>query len=127
MEALRQALDEADRASPRHVSEGGRRLLRDNLGVAAGTGLSRVTGVARLAALYVAAGPALRDAYILANNTPNIIYELILGGILTATLVPLFTAQLEHDDDEGTSAVVSVAIVVPRRADAARRWSSPRS
>ena len=41
----------------RHVSEGGRRLLRDNLGVAAGTGLSRVTGVARLAALYVAAGP----------------------------------------------------------------------
>ena len=39
------------------------RLLRDNLGVAAGTGLSRITGVARLGALYVAAGPALRDAY----------------------------------------------------------------
>jgi len=94
------------------VSQGGRRLLRDNLGVAAGTGFSRVTGVARLAALYVAAGPALRDAYVLANNTPNIIYELILGGILTATLVPLFTAQLELDDDEGTSAVVSVAIIV---------------
>jgi putative peptidoglycan lipid II flippase len=87
------------------------RLLRDNLGVAAGTGLSRITGVARLGALYVAAGPSLRDAYVLANNTPNIIYELILGGILTATLVPLFTAQLEMKDDEGTSAVVSVAII----------------
>jgi putative peptidoglycan lipid II flippase len=89
----------------------GSRLVRDNLGVAAGTGLSRITGVARFAALYFAAGPALRDAYVLANNTPNIIYELLLGGILTTTLVPLFTDQLMHDDDEATSAVVSVAIV----------------
>ena len=52
---------------------------------------------------------------MLANNTPNIIYELILGGILTATLVPLFTAQLELDDDEGTSAVVSVGDRRPGR------------
>ena len=65
-------------------------------------------------------GPALRDAYVLANNTPNIIYELILGGILTATLVPLFIAQLEHDDDEGTSAVVSVAVVASARRHPAR-------
>jgi putative peptidoglycan lipid II flippase len=90
---------------------GGSRLVRDNLSVAAGTALSRVTGVIRLVALYVAVEASLRDAYLLANNTPNIIYELILGGVLTATLVPLFTTHLEQADEEATSAVVSVALL----------------
>ena len=30
----------------------------------------------------------LSDAYNLANTTPNIVYELLLGGVLSATLVP---------------------------------------
>jgi len=89
---------------------GGRRLLKDNLVVAAGTALSRVTGVARLLAVYLLS-QRLADAYLLANNTPNIVYELILGGILTATLVPLFTQHLEHDDEEATNVVVSVTLV----------------
>lgn len=88
----------------------GRRLLRDNLVVATGTALSRITGVGRFFALYVMAD-SLRDAYVLANNTPNIIYELILGGILTATLVPLFTEHLVKDDRRATDAVVSVVLV----------------
>lgn len=83
------------------------RLLRDNLVVGTGTALSRITGVGRFFAVYLLAGD-LRDTYVLANNTPNIVYELILGGILTATLVPLFTEQLVDDDREGTDAVVSV-------------------
>lgn len=78
--------------------------------VATGTALSRLTGVARFFALFVLASD-LRDAYVLANNTPNIVYELILGGILTATLVPLFTQQLVNDDRDGTDAVVSVTLV----------------
>ncbi|HEU5151147.1 MAG TPA: lipid II flippase MurJ [Iamia sp.] len=89
---------------------GGRRLLKDNLVVAAGTALSRVTGVARLLAVYGLA-TSLRDVYLQANNTPNIVYELILGGILTATLVPLFTQHLEDDDEAATSAVVSTTVV----------------
>ncbi len=92
-------------------ARGRSRLLRDNVGVAAGTALSRVTGVVRLVALYVAVDASLRDAYLLANNTPNIIYELILGGVLTATLVPLLTAHLLRGDDEATSAVVSTTLV----------------
>lgn len=86
------------------------RLLKDNLVVAAGTALSRVTGVARLLVVWGLARD-LGDVYLLANNTPNIIYELILGGILTATLVPLFTEHLEHDDRRATDAVVSVTLV----------------
>lgn len=89
---------------------GGRRLLKDNLVVAAGTALSRLTGVARLLAVYGLA-VSLRDVYLQANNTPNIVYELILGGILTATLVPLFTQHLEEDDEAATSAVASTTVV----------------
>lgn len=88
----------------------GRRLLRDNLTVGAGTALSRITGVGRVLAVY-GMSDALADVYLLANNTPNIIYELILGGILTATLVPLFTQHLEERDEDSTSAVVSVTLV----------------
>jgi putative peptidoglycan lipid II flippase len=88
----------------------GRRLLKDNAVVAAGTLLSRITGVARLLAVY-GLGRSLADDYLLANNTPNIIYELILGGVLTATLVPLFTEHVERDDREATSAVVTVTLL----------------
>ncbi len=87
------------------------RLLRNNLLVASGTAMSRVTGLIRTALVFVLLAEALGDAYLLANNTPNIIYELILGGILTATLIPLFTDDLENGDGSATSAVVSVTVV----------------
>ena len=54
----------------------------------------------------------MTDAYDQANGTPNMIYELLLGGVLSATLVPLFTRLHEDDDDEGTSAVISVGVIV---------------
>ena len=42
----------------------------------------------------------LADAYNLANTTPNIIFELVLGGILSATLVPIFTRAFASRDDD---------------------------
>lgn len=57
------------------------RLVRSSAVVGVGTGLSRLTGLARVGALTFALGAtALSDAYNLANTTPNIIYELLLGG-----------------------------------------------
>ena len=51
-------------------------LLRNNLVVAAGTALSRVTGLARFIVFAAVIGrDALGDAYLLANETPNIIYD----------------------------------------------------
>lgn len=85
-------------------------LLRSSGVVAIGTALSRATGFGRLAALAYAMGfGALTDTYTLANTTPNIVYELLLGGVLSATLVPVFVAHAEDDDEEGSSAVISVA------------------
>ena len=87
-------------------------LLRSNVTVAAGTAVSRITGLARVAVLGIvlSQGP-VTDAYDQANGTPNMIYELLLGGVLSATLVPLFTRLHDDDDDEATSAVISVGIV----------------
>lgn len=88
-------------------------LLRSNVAVATGTALSRLTGLARVAVLGAVLGTpsAVADAYDLANGTPNIIYELLLGGVLSSSLVPLFTRLREDDDEEGTSAVVSAAVI----------------
>ena len=86
-------------------------IVRSSSVVALGTLLSRLTGFLRLFATRWAIGYAgLADTYTLANNTPNIVYELVLGGVLSATLVPIFVHHSEMDDDEGTSAVISVAM-----------------
>lgn len=88
-------------------------LVRSNLVVAAGTAVSRITGLLRIVVLAAVLGDtALTDAYVLANETPNIIYELLLGGVLSATLVPLFTTFDEHDDEESTNVVVTTAVVL---------------
>ncbi len=88
-------------------------LLKSNLIVAAGTALSRLTGLVRFGVLAaVLGGTALSDAYLLANETPNIVYELLVGGVLSATLVPLFTSFDAHDDDESRNVVISTALVI---------------
>ena len=63
-----------------------------------GTALSRVTGFLRLSAMTAALGvtvSSLGSIYTVANLTPNIVYELILGGILTSVFVPVFVDRLE--------------------------------
>jgi putative peptidoglycan lipid II flippase len=88
--------------------------------MAAGTVLSRLTGFGRVVALaYVLGTTALADTYNLANVTPNIIYELVLGGILSATLVPVFVSTLggraserEGDDEAGWHEVSALVTVV---------------
>ena len=84
-------------------------LIRSSAVVGVGTGLSRITGLVRTVVLAYALGKfVLADAYNLANTTPNIVYDLILGGVLSATLVPVFVDRFEHDDDDGVNAVVTV-------------------
>lgn len=72
--------------------------------MAVGTVLSRVTGVGRLVAMTYALGVAesrLADAYTIANTLPNVLFELVLGGILTSVLVPVVVAELRnHESDD---------------------------
>lgn len=91
----------------------GRTLLRSSAVVAAGTGLSRVTGLARTMAIAYALGTmALGDAYNLANTTPNLIYDLVLGGILSATLIPVVVERFEADDRKSIDALATVITIL---------------
>ncbi len=95
-------------APPQRFDRG--RLLRTSSYVAAGTLLSRLTGLVRIIFTAAAIGDkGAADAYNLANVAPNIVYELLVGGILSATLVPLFVRAQARDDSEGPSAVASLA------------------
>ena len=89
-----------------------RRLLRSSAIVGVGTALSRVTGFLRVAAIaYSLGGATVAGVYSYASQTPAMLYELLLGGVLTATLVPLFVRQVEQRDDRATSAVFTVSAV----------------
>lgn len=87
-------------------------LLRNNAVVALGTGLSRFTGMLKVIVFGVIIGQtALADAYDGANNSPNAVYELLLGGVLSAALVPMFSRLLEDEDQESVEAIVGTAII----------------
>ncbi len=92
-------------------------LRRATAVMAVGTTLSRATGVLRIFALTYALGTlSLADSYNLANTMPNIIHDIVLGGVLSATFVPVFVHRLttRADDDawDAVSAVVSVTMIV---------------
>ncbi len=103
------------RRTQREPSEPGEqadRVVRSSVVVAVGTALSRLTGFVRIAAIAYALGvTALAGTYSYANETPNIVYELLVGGVLTATLVPLFVRHFEQHDDDAAAAVFTVSIL----------------
>jgi putative peptidoglycan lipid II flippase len=85
-----------------------------------GTVVSRATGLLRIAAIAAALGVVeserLTDAYNYANTAPNIIYELVLGGILTSVFVPVFVELLEKEGRERAwevaSAIINLSMVI---------------
>ena len=77
-----------------------RSFVRHSAVMSVGTGLSRLTGFLRVAAMAYALGVTesrLADAYNVANTTPNIIYELAVGGILASVFIPVFVERLENE------------------------------
>jgi putative peptidoglycan lipid II flippase len=63
---------------------------------------SRVTGFLRQVALVAVLGvTALSDAYTVSNTLPNIVYELLVGGVLSSVLIPLLVRSQADDADGG--------------------------
>ena len=74
--------------------------------MALGTLLSRITGLVRgLLTVAVLGTALLGDTYNVGNTTPNIIYNLLIGGALTAVFVPQIVRSFR--DGDGGSAFVS--------------------
>ena len=74
-------------------------LYRTSSVMAIGTIISRITGFIRGVLLVAALGTALlADGYNVANTMPNIIYNLVVGGALTAIFVPQLIRSFSDPD-----------------------------
>lgn len=82
------------------------RLIRSSSLMGLGTIISRITGLVRNLLLVAVLGTGiLGDAYNVANTTPNIIYNLLIGGALSAVFVPQIVKSFR--DPDGGNAYVS--------------------
>ena len=81
-------------------------LVRASSVMAVGTIASRVTGLIRNLLVVALLGTALLgDTYNVANTMPNILYNLLVGGALTAVFVPQIVRSLR--DSDGGNAFIS--------------------
>jgi putative peptidoglycan lipid II flippase len=67
--------------------------------IALGNIVSRLLGLVReqvMAALFGATGAT--DAFVVASSVPQIVYDLLVGGAISAALVPIFVDA--HEDEE---------------------------
>ena len=66
---------------------------------------SRVTGLVRTWAMAFALGNSLiTSAYQVANNMPNVVFDLVAGGLLGAAFIPVFLLEREKKGDAGGNA-----------------------
>jgi putative peptidoglycan lipid II flippase len=76
-------------------------FMRHTAVMSVGTALSRATGFLRVFVAAAVLGQTfLADTYNRANTTPNIVYELVLGGILTSVFIPVFVEWLQRNGEE---------------------------
>ncbi|MDE3106866.1 MAG: hypothetical protein KGJ42_01755 [Acidobacteriota bacterium] len=87
------------------------------LSIAGGTLASRLTGLLRVLVLaWVLGFTPLADAFNLANTVPNMLFDLVLGGVASATFIPVFVERLALDGERrawrSISSVITGALLV---------------
>ena len=85
-------------------------LLRSSAVVSVGVGLAGPRASSAPRSRLVIGTTALADGYNLANSTPNVIYDLMLGGVLAATLIPVIVERMEADDQRSINAIATYVI-----------------
>lgn len=77
-------------------------LVRSSGMIAIASLVSRITGFVRNLALVAVLGFAVvNDSYTISNTLPNIVYELLLGGVLTSVMIPVLVRAQAEDADGG--------------------------
>jgi putative peptidoglycan lipid II flippase len=83
--------------------------------MAVATLVSRITGFLRQLGLAAVLGlGVVNDSYTVSNTLPAMLYEILLGGVLTSVIVPLLVRAAKEDADQGQAYVqrlVTVAFV----------------
>jgi putative peptidoglycan lipid II flippase len=75
-------------------------LAKASGSMAVATLVSRITGfVWKIQLAWVAGLTVVNDSFTVANTLPNIVYELLLGGVLASVVVPLLVRS--QDDPDG--------------------------
>jgi putative peptidoglycan lipid II flippase len=93
------AVEESVETAPPERAAG---VARNSAILALGTVASRAAGMVRQIILVTAIGSeAVGSAYTYANNLPNQVYELLLGGVLASVVVPLLVKAQKTDADKG--------------------------
>ena len=70
--------------------------------MSAATLISRVTGLVRTWAMAFALGNTLiTSAYQVANNMPNVVFDLVAGGLLGAAFIPVYLLEKEKKGERG--------------------------
>ena len=107
--------------SPRKRGDPGgsppRGLLRAAVVIGAITMLARAVGSGRqLVFAHTVGTSCLGTAYTTANMVPNIVYDIVLGGALTAVVVPVLAGDPDGERTRQTSAALltwTVLLLVP--------------
>jgi len=77
-------------------------LVRSSSVMALGTLASRGTGFLRtLMTVWALGAVGVANSYNNANTLPNAVYDLMLGGILSAVVVPLLVSAAKRNTDRG--------------------------
>ena len=85
---------------------------RQSFFVFSGTLASRILGFVRVILIGTTLGyTRLSDSYSLANETPNMMYELILGSLIASTMVPFFVQQYKRKDRDADHALMSFVFI----------------
>ncbi|HTF08913.1 MAG TPA: murein biosynthesis integral membrane protein MurJ, partial [Asanoa sp.] len=82
--------------------------------MAVGSLVSRGTGFLRTLVISAALGAAVGDAYTTAQILPGMVFEFLLGGVLTSVLIPVLVRRRDTDRDRGelyTQRLLSLAVV----------------
>ena len=91
-------------------------LFRASGIMALGTVISRITGFVRgILVVAVLGTTLLADTYNVANTMPNILYNLLVGGALTAIFIPQLVRSFDHadgGDDFASRLITTISLIL---------------
>jgi putative peptidoglycan lipid II flippase len=88
-------------------------LARSGVAMATGTLASRGTGFVRTVVIAYALGVGgVNNAYTVANTVPNALYDLLLGGVLSALVIPLLVQAAHDEADDGEAFAQRLVTIV---------------